>query len=487
MKICIIAEGCYPYTVGGVSSWIHSLVRSFPDAEFSLVAIVANRAVRGKFVYELPDNLTSVTEVYLQDADWNLRKVMGTLPRLRLKPRDWDALGSLVMGENIDWEGLFRLFWTSKFSIDRLLMSYEFYQIVKKFYLEKYATLAFTDFLWTMRSVYLPLFLALTCKPPEADVYHCIATGYSGVIGSLAKAAYPDKALVVSEHGIYTREREEEIIKAKWVQGIYKDIWIEQFRKMSRCAYGYADRVTALFLQAKQTQIELGCPQEKVIVTPNGIDVAAFEAIPQKPENDPYINVGAIVRVTPIKDIKTMINAFYYAHQQNPALKLWIMGPDDEDEAYVAECHQLVDALDAQNIVFTGRVRTADTIGRMDMTLLTSISEGQPLTILESFAAHKPTIATNVGNCRGLIEGEADDFGPAGIVAPVLNVTQISQAILKLAGDEALRRQMGEAGYLRVCKLYTIGDMVAAYRMIYTGYASNGVRGSVSKWKKKGR
>ncbi len=36
---------------------------------------------------------------------------------------------------------------------------------------------------------------------------------------------------MVSEHGIYTREREEELIRAKWVGGIYKNIWIEQFKK----------------------------------------------------------------------------------------------------------------------------------------------------------------------------------------------------------------------------------------------------------------
>jgi polysaccharide biosynthesis protein PelF len=466
MKVCIIAEGCYPYVVGGVSSWIHSMIRSFPGVEFSLVAVVADRKVRGKFLYELPENLTSVTEVYLQDTDWNLRKTRGSYPRLHLKSREWEALRTLILKEAPDWDQVFRLFWNGKFSIDRLLMSYEFYRIVREYYQKRYPTLAFTDFLWTMRSVYLSLFVAMQCKPPEADVYHCIATGYSGVIGSLAKAARPHKAMLVSEHGIYTREREEEIIKAKWVKGIYKDIWIEQFRKMSRCAYAHADRVTSLFAQAREMQAELGCPRDKLAVTPNGIDVQAFEGIPQKAADDPYVNVGAFVRVAPIKDVKTMINAFFYAHKQNPALKLWIMGPL-EDETYVEECRQLIGALHAENIVFTGSIQTAEHIGKMDMTLLTSISEGQPLTILESYAARRPAIATNVGNCAGLIYGEGDDFGAAGIVAPVLNVTQISEAILKLAADPELRRRMGEAGYRRLLSRYRLQDMIGAYNSIY--------------------
>ena len=220
-------------------------------------------------------------------------------------------------------------------------------------------------------------------------------------------------------------------------------------------------------------QAELGCPPEKIIVTPNGIDASAFESIPQKAADDPFVNVGAFVRVTPMKDIKTMISAFYYAHKQNPMLKLWIMGPD-EDAAYVAECYQLIDTLRAENIVFTGPIKTAEYIGRMDMTLLTSISEGQPLTILESYAARKPAIATNVGNCAGLICGETDDFGAAGIVAPVLNVTQISEAILKLADDPELRRRMGEAGYRRLISRFQLEDMIDAYDSIYGSLARVG-------------
>ena len=34
MRVCIVAEGCYPFVVGGVSSWIHSMIRLFPKTEF---------------------------------------------------------------------------------------------------------------------------------------------------------------------------------------------------------------------------------------------------------------------------------------------------------------------------------------------------------------------------------------------------------------------------------------------------------------------
>ena len=63
MRICMIVEGCYPYVVGGVSSWVHSLIQSFPEQEFVVLSIVSERSMRGKFVYTLPDNVTEVHEL----------------------------------------------------------------------------------------------------------------------------------------------------------------------------------------------------------------------------------------------------------------------------------------------------------------------------------------------------------------------------------------------------------------------------------------
>jgi len=57
MRICIVAEGCYPYVVGGVSGWIHSMIKSFPNIEFVILSIIANRSLSGKFVYELLDKM----------------------------------------------------------------------------------------------------------------------------------------------------------------------------------------------------------------------------------------------------------------------------------------------------------------------------------------------------------------------------------------------------------------------------------------------
>lgn len=466
MKICIVAEGCYPYVVGGVSGWINSMIQAFPEHEYIVLGLISNRSQSGKFEYHLPDNVSAVYEAYLDDLDWSDTKKEGR--RTKLKKSDYRALRSLVMNRRVEWDAIFDMFSKDTFSIDDLLMGADFLKIVTEYYNANYPQIVFSDFLWTMRSIYLPLFLILKTPLPKADVYHCVATGYAGVLGAMANRIYGSK-LIISEHGIYTREREEEIIKATWVKGIYKNIWIEQFKKMSMVAYDKADIVTSLYGHARELQIELGCPAEKTMITPNGINADRFMNVPGKKEEDAeFFNIGAVLRVTPIKDVKTMIQAFSFAKERCPKLKLWIMGPTNEDEEYANECFDLVDTLGVRDVEFTGRVDVTQYIGRMDVSILTSISEGQPLTILESYAAHVPTIATDVGNCRELIYGEADDdFGTAGILTHIMNVSEIADAMVEMATNEEARLAMAEAGFKRVNAKYRIEHMRASYRKIY--------------------
>ena len=151
------------------------------------------------------------------------------------------------------------------------------------------------------------------------------------------------------------------------------------------------------------------------------------------------------------------------------------MGPTDEDPEYAQECFELVNVLNVKDVVFTGRINVRDYLGKMDFTLLTSISEGQPLTILESYAAHCPVIATDVGNCRELIygAGDSDRFGTAGILTHIMNLDEIAEAMIRLATHKEERLKMGEIGYQRVMAFYRIDQMKAVYQQIYEAFEKN--------------
>lgn len=462
MKVCIVVEGAYPYLTGGVSSWIQRMLLELEDIDFIIQTLIIDRNQTKEMQYDIPKNVIEIQEIYLFDNEYDQ-----TNQKIKLSSAEYDAFKSLFYGENIQWGVIFEFFHQHPISLNELLRSKDFLDLTKSFYSAHYSDLVFTDFLWMMRSMYEPLFSVLTSPLIEADLYHSLSTGYSGVLASMQKHVY-DSRFLLSEHGIYTREREEELIKADWVTGSYKDIWINQFYKLSSCAYELSDKVTSLFIESKEIQIELGADHKKTLVIPNGVNMEQFEKLEGKEEQDEAINVGAILRVTPIKDVKTMISAFYLAKQSEPKLKLWLIGPLDEDPEYVEECEELIADLELADVFFTGTVNVKDYIGKMDFMALSSLSEGQPLVILEGFSARNPYITTNVGDCRNLVYGvEGDDFGDAGIVVPIMNTEKMSEAMITLAVDEELRKEMGNNGYNRAKKYHQNSDIYGRYHNLY--------------------
>lgn len=465
MRICLIAEGSYPYVTGGVSSWIHSLMNAMPEHEFIIYVIAAERKQQGQFKYTLPTNVIEVHEFFLDDhiyeeAKWGKRYYLTDVQR--------NSLISLVNGSNnVDWAALFELIRSNHFTnVGEFLSSKDYYELVEDLAKTKYTHVPFTELFWTVSSMILPLFMLLRGDVPKADIYHTVSTGYAGVVGALAKVIY-DKPLILTEHGIYSREREEEIIKANWVKGYFKDLWINYFYTLSNSIYSLADEIITLFGRNKEIQVELGCEPERIRIIPNGIDIQDYRQVVRTVQ-DNTIRIGAIVRVVPIKDIKMMIQAFALVEKKLPNVELFIMGPAEENEEYYKECMQLVQLLNIQKITFTGMVNIKEYLGNLDFLLLSSISEGQPLAILEGFACSKPFISTNVGSCRELIEGRPDDhFGPAGFIVPVMHYEEMANYMVKLCLDEPLRLEMGENGFNRVACDYTRQAFITSYKEIY--------------------
>lgn len=97
-----------------------------------------------------------------------------------------------------------------------------------------------------------------------------------------------------------------------------------------------------------------------------------------------------------------------------------------------------------------------------DLFLLTSISEGIPLTVIEAMAAGLPVVATRVG---GLAEVVAD--GTTGCLAPSGDDAALAEQVLRLADEPALRHRLGEAGRQRAAGLFSEDQMHAAYFQLY--------------------
>jgi len=202
------------------------------------------------------------------------------------------------------------------------------------------------------------------------------------------------------------------------------------------------------------------------VVIRNGLNIVAFSSIPAKPKEE-WVDIAAIVRFAPIKDIKTMIYSFYRLKQDVEKVRLHILGGIDDDE-YHQECLELIEYLDIKDIIIPGAVNIKSYLEKIDFTILTSISEGQPFALLESMAAGRPVVATDVGCCRELIEGdEGDNFGMAGICVPPMNQSQLAQALVQMCQNDAGREAMGEVAQKRLQTYFEIEHVITNYLKVY--------------------
>ncbi|QHE53635.1 GT4 family glycosyltransferase PelF [Pontibacillus sp. HMF3514] len=461
-RICLILEGSYPYKSGGVSTWVETLISNFPEHQFIIYAIEAEE--KDSFECYIPDNVLYVESHFLNIK--NLKN--GSWGKgYRLTDQEKQAVQSLLTDEKTDWKVIFDLFKSRRIdSVVNFLMSRTFLDILKEVTLHYYDHYPFTDLYWMLRSMILPLLLTIKHPIPDADLYHSCSTGYAGVVGSLAKYRY-NRPFIITEHGIYTREREEEIIKASWMPGYLKEFWIQHFYNMSNCAYSLADEVITLFEKNKEIQIEVGCAPSLLAIVPNGVDLERYQDIHKFNKEKQGLIIGAIVRVVPIKDIKTMLQGFAIVKRALPQSKFFIMGSIHEDTEYYEECLRLADSLELTDVHFTGKVDIHHYLKQIDILVLSSISEGQPLAILEGMASGIPFVTTDVGGCKELIEGPNDEIGHAGVVVPIMHYLKLADGIIELGKDPELREVMGRNGLKRVKAYYQKSHFLDEYRAIY--------------------
>jgi glycosyltransferase involved in cell wall biosynthesis len=205
-----------------------------------------------------------------------------------------------------------------------------------------------------------------------ARCYHAVATGYAGLLAALWSHR-TGRPLMLTEHGIYARERDMELARADWIRdeadGVseprstwaprvspLRRLWSSFFRALSRIAYVQARHIITLSDANRLKQIADGAPPEKIEIVPNGV---ALQPIPppasEPPRAEPEeggvialparrLRVGFVGRVVPIKDLVTFIRACDIALAAVD-VDARVIGPTEEDPGYAARCRQLVSRL----------------------------------------------------------------------------------------------------------------------------------------------
>jgi glycosyltransferase involved in cell wall biosynthesis len=205
-------------------------------------------------------------------------------------------------------------------------------------------------------------------------------------------------------------------------------------------------------------------------IIPNGVDYQTLSRLPAASADEPP-TVALVGRVVPIKDIKTYLQAIKALRPQFPDLIALVMGPTDEQPDYFQACQAMAAELDlAGTVRFTGQVDITQYFPRIHVNVLTSLSESQPLSVLEAGAAAIPTVATDVGACREILYGRRDEhpaLGDGGILTDVASPEQTAAAIGTLLRDQERRQRLGLAMQERVKRYYDLNVVDDAYATIY--------------------
>jgi polysaccharide biosynthesis protein PelF len=482
--VTLILEGTYPYVAGGVSSWVHQILNAYPDRSFALLHIGPHEGAYRQPLYQIPSNVLGMTEVHCRGPLQHRRSgfLAERSPTRRGESRVLSAIRRLHLQDTVD-DQLIEDLACGDLTIGELLHGDATFELLRRELYEHVSPGApFMDFFWHFRAMHVPLLRMLAAPVPPAAMYHAVSTGYAGLIGAVA-GLREKVPLVVTEHGLYARERELELSRAAWIQdedgstigpsrpSPLRRFWSHYFRMLSRIAYHRARKLVTLSEANRAKQLADGADPKKIVVVPNGVRQAVTATTPVvKSEPRQRMRVGFVGRVVPIKDVITLIRAVGLARYQVD-LEAWIIGPEEEDPVYARRCRTLVDLLRlGDRVRFLGPQPVSEIYPQLDVVLLTSISEGQPLVILEAHAAGLPVVATDVGACREMLEGgdEADrKLGKSGIVTRVANPADTAAALVKLAKNPELRQAMGRAGRARVAARYQLNQVVASYESLY--------------------
>lgn len=225
--------------------------------------------------------------------------------------------------------------------------------------------------------------------------------------------------------------------------------------------------VTAISKATKQALVDYEfIPEQCIQVIYNGIkpleyDQAASASLKEKlGVNASDMVFGTIARLDPIKNQKMMINAFAKLLEHYPSAKLIIVG---DGELKAALESQVVSIKLTKNVIFTGYIpHPKDYLALFDIFLLSSLSEGTSMTLLEAMSLAKPCVVTDAGgNPEIVIDGET------GCVVANDNTQEFYQAMQMLIENKEYINEYAKNAKLRFDHYFTEAHMSANYQHCY--------------------
>lgn len=481
--VMLILEGTYPFNGGGVSTWAHMLCNKVRNVDYTLYSINADFETKPK--YELSDNVKKVIQVPLwsplepqellnygkkyyktvnkkEQNDETL--IVSTFVPIfeKLLHHIFDATSH---AEDID-DTIFELWnFFQKHDYKKTMRSLA---VWKSFCKTVSAVIAkdghygatLYDFTVGMRWIYRFL-IPISIDVPKVDISHLTISGFPVIPALVLKYKY-GTPIVATEHGVFIRERLIAINTSEY-SFFLKNLLIKFSECITKVVYYKADLILSVNKFNMSWEKMYGANPNKIDVIYNGIDHELFAPAPKPAHLKDVPTVVAAARIFELKDILTMIRSCEVVKREIPNVKYLVYGDNNAVPEYTKECNDLIKQLGLENNFSLAGYhdKPHQLFCEGDISILTSISEGFPYTVLESMSCGIPVVATDVGGVTEALDESC------GFICKPKDHEAIGQSVITLLKDEALRVQMGANARKKVTNNFTIDKFIKEYEVAY--------------------
>jgi glycosyltransferase involved in cell wall biosynthesis len=228
---------------------------------------------------------------------------------------------------------------------------------------------------------------------------------------------------------------------------------LKDYKDQYRDVFQYAKSVIAVSNKMKETLMNAGCPEEKLVVSVYGPDPLFFNIQPSY-DTSQFIAIGRFVEK---KAPNLTILAFKKVTEKFPDARLVMVG----DGELLPVCKKIVIKSDIEkNVVFKG-VQSPEEIRDLmegsiafvqhSVTATNGDSEGTPVAILEAQAAALPVISTYHAGISDVVLNNV-----TGLLIEEQEVDGMAENMLRILQDTSLAKKLGEAGRKRIAENFTL-------------------------------
>lgn len=481
--VLLILEGTYPYNGGGVSTWAHMLCNQVKNSNYTLYSINADFEAKSK--YNLSENVKNVIQVPM----WS---PLEPHELLNYGQKYYKTINRKVQNDETNivddfipiFEKLLYNIYTQDADVEDvddvmyemwLFFKYHDYKktmrsmavwksfcstlsiIIEK---DNHYTATLYDFTVGLRWLYRFL-LPISIDVPKCDISHLTLSGFPVIPALILKYKY-GTPIIATEHGVFIRERLIAINSSEY-SFFLKNFLIKFSECITKLVYYKADVILSVNKFNMLWEKKYGANPNKIEVIYNGIDSDLFVPAEKPAHLVGVPTVVAAARIFELKDVITMIKSCEVAKREIPNVRYLVYGDNKAVPEYTIECETLIKKLGLEENFFLAGYH--DQPHRLfcegDISILTSISEGFPYTVLESMSCGIPVVATDVGGVTEALDDQC------GFICKPKDHESIGKSVVVLLKDEALRKQMGLNARKKVVDNFTIDKFIKEYEQAY--------------------